>query len=223
MKTIVYKNYDENCPYLHLSKDDPFANCINPAILVRLALIITGLLTVKVVITSILWIKTLVTRPRYSELSLRRRMGMVAREMVEEFLNNKYRDGIVTLYINTKKKEYTVGSLQTGNEINDELIETFHLAVGLGNDFVATIFPNPIDDSLKFIGDIKELEIDEDEDEGIMLTIPTHESIERTGGGTLILIFGTKFSGALVVAYDHRRKLQDSVVVNTEKGIQITH
>ena len=32
MKTIVYKNYDENCPYIHVSKDDPFANCINPAV-----------------------------------------------------------------------------------------------------------------------------------------------------------------------------------------------
>lgn len=146
---------------------------------------------------------------------------MVVREMVEEYLNNKYKDGIITLYLNTMKREYTVGSLQTGQEINDELIETFHLALGMGNDFVAAIFPNPVEDSLKFIEDIKKLETDEDED--IMLTIPTFESIEKTGGGILILIFGTEFSGALVVAYDHTRKIQDSVVVNTEKGIQITH
>ena len=148
---------------------------------------------------------------------------MIAREMVEEYLNNEDKDGIVTLYMNTNKREYTVGSLQTGKEINDELIETFHLALGMGSDFVAAIFPNPVDDSLEFIEDIKELEVSEDEDEDIMLTIPTFESIEKTGGGTLILIFGTAFSGALVIAYDHTRKLQDSVVVNTEKGIQITH
>ena len=148
---------------------------------------------------------------------------MEVRKMVEEYLKNKYEDGIVTLYMNTMKNEYTVGSLQTGNEINDELIETFHLALGMGNDFVAAIFPNPVDDSLKFIEDIKELEIDEDEEEGIMLTIPTFESIKKTGGGTLILIFGTMFSGALVIAYDHTREMQDSVMVNTEKGIQITH
>jgi hypothetical protein len=32
MKTIVYRNYDQDCPYLHVSKIDPFADCINPAI-----------------------------------------------------------------------------------------------------------------------------------------------------------------------------------------------
>ncbi len=141
--------------------------------------------------------------------------------MVEEYLKNKYKDGIITLYINTSRKEYTIGSLQTGNEINDELIETFHLAVGLGNDFVATIFPNPVDDSLKLIEEIKKLEVNEKDD--IMLTIPTFESIEKTEGSTLILIFGTMFSGALVLAYDHTREMKDSVMVETEKGIQITH
>ena len=32
MKTIVYKNYDTDCPYLHISREDPFADCINPAV-----------------------------------------------------------------------------------------------------------------------------------------------------------------------------------------------
>lgn len=146
---------------------------------------------------------------------------MVIREMVEEYLNNGYKDGIVTLYMNTDKREYTVGSLEIGNEINQELIETFHLALSMGNDFVTAIFPNPIDESLEFIKEIEELETDENED--IMLTIPTFESIKETGGSVLILIFGTMFSGALILAYDHLRKIKGSVMVNTEKGIQITH
>lgn len=32
MKTIVYQNYDEDCPYLHVSRYDPFGDCINPAV-----------------------------------------------------------------------------------------------------------------------------------------------------------------------------------------------
>jgi hypothetical protein len=146
---------------------------------------------------------------------------MLLRKMVESYLSNEYKDGIATLYINTKNQEYTVGSLETSHEINDELIETFHLAIGLGNDFVATIFPNILTESLKLIDDIKGLDIDENED--IMLTIPTFESIKETGGGILVLIFGTLFEGAIVLAYDHSRKAVDSVVIETERGIRITH
>jgi hypothetical protein len=32
MRTIVYKNYDTNCPYLPIFREDPFADCINPAV-----------------------------------------------------------------------------------------------------------------------------------------------------------------------------------------------
>ena len=32
MKTIVYQNYDETCPYFHLSRYDPFGDCINPIV-----------------------------------------------------------------------------------------------------------------------------------------------------------------------------------------------
>ena len=32
MKTIIYRNYDESCPYVHVGRFDPFAFCINPVI-----------------------------------------------------------------------------------------------------------------------------------------------------------------------------------------------
>jgi len=32
MKTIIYRNYDQGCPYLHYSRYDPFADCINPVV-----------------------------------------------------------------------------------------------------------------------------------------------------------------------------------------------
>jgi len=32
MKTIIYRNYDTDCPYFHIYRDDPFGDCINPIV-----------------------------------------------------------------------------------------------------------------------------------------------------------------------------------------------
>jgi hypothetical protein len=180
-----------------------------------------GLLIALVVTTSLYWVMNLVTKRPSSELNLRRSSGMVIRQMIEEFLNNGYKNGISTLYINSRIREYTIGSLQLSDNMNDDLLDTIELAVAMGNDFVAGVFPNPLEDSLNLIQEIKDLKIEEDED--IMLTIPTFRSTSKTKGSTIILVFSTLFSGALLFAYDKDKKLRDSVVLETQKGIQITN
>ena len=32
MKTVIYRNYNDACPYCHVGRDDPFASCINPVV-----------------------------------------------------------------------------------------------------------------------------------------------------------------------------------------------
>lgn len=144
---------------------------------------------------------------------------MVAREILDKYLKGFYQGGIVTLYINSKSKEYTAGTLEDSDDINNELVETLHLAIGLGNDFLVAIFPNILDSSLDLIKSVEDIEL---EDEDIMLTIPTFKSTEETGGGILVIIFSTLFSGALLLAYDHT-EIKGSVMIETEKGIRITH
>lgn len=192
---------------------------LTPLFIVYLVLKVSGLLIVMIARIGVSLLKALTTRLQYSELNLRKHSRMVAREILDEYLKDFYQGGIVTLYINSKKREYTAGTLEDNGNINNELVETFHLAIGLGNDFVAAIFPNTLDSSLDLIKSVKDIEL---EDEDIMLTIPTFKSTEETGGGILVVIFSILFSGALLLAYD-RAEIKGSVMIETEKGIRINH
>ena len=189
-----------------------------PLFIIYLVLKTIGSLIVMIAHIGVSLLKTLTTKSQYSELNLRRHSGMVAREILDEYLRDKYKGEIITLYINSKKREYTAGTLED-NDINNELVETLHLAIGLGSDFVVAIFPNTIDSSLDLIQSMKDIK---SEGENIMLTIPTFKSTEETGGGILVVIFSTLFSGALLLVYDHI-KIKDSFMIETENGIRITH
>lgn len=190
-----------------------------PLFIIYLVLKTIGSLIVMIAHIGVSLLKTLTTRSQYSELNLRRHSAMVAREILDEYLKTCYKGEIITLYVNSKKREYTTGTLEDNGNINDELLETIHLATGLGNDFVVAIFPNMLDSSLDLIKSVEDVEL---ENENIMLTIPTFKSTIETGGGILVIIFSTLFSGALLLAYDHT-EIKGSVMIETENGIQISH
>jgi hypothetical protein len=148
---------------------------------------------------------------------------MVLKEMVDEFMLNQYKDGMVTLYINSRAREYTRGSIDSNKNFGEEMLDTLELGIGMGCDFVAAILPNPLQDSHDLIDQIDKLSTETDPDEDILLTIPAFGSIEKTGGATIIVVFSTLFSGALIMVYDKLKKMVNSAMISSESGIQITH
>ena len=163
------------------------------------------------------FMKTLNTKSHYSESNSKVKTGMVLRDILNRFFDKEYKGGIVTLYVSMISKDYIIGELD-GEDINEELISTIELAKRMERDFLVVVFPNPVEDSLKLLEEIKSHE----DSESISIKIPTFGSTEETGGGTLLLCFSVLFAGFLLLIYDHK-EFADSLMVGTEKEVQITH
>ena len=127
----------------------------------------------------------------------------------------------VILYIYSSTDEFIIGNLEGKNDYNNELASSIELGRDMGSDFVAAIFPNPLKGGLKLIQEIKDLNQD-GIDCDLKLTIPTFDSIKETDGAVLVLIFSVYFLGTIVLIYKNA-ELKDSVMIETDKGIQITH